>query len=369
MSDAGRVSLQGRLRTVFSRENQFRGAEIAIARKFTFIGWLLGTVVVFTLVPLYPMSRAIGAAGWIVFGVFSALTLAWLFFLFRHKERVSFNTLLGATYFSLAAIGSEQWLAGGLPAPYHELYPFLICTAAAVHPPRRFFPWLAVAAGVMIGPELGHTGGGQFGDLVTEFALWAGVSVFLAAVMVRLREHRHELRTGEAQAQELARVDVLTGLGNRRAFDERLAAEVARARRGGTPLSLLVCDLDNFKQINDHRGHLAGDECLRQVAGAIRTELRTEDSCFRWGGDEFVILLGDTNESGAADVADRLQAVVANTCSRPDGEPLEIKTGQSLLLDGMTGEELLARADLALFGRKDERLADGSAAGAEPSFP
>jgi diguanylate cyclase (GGDEF)-like protein len=354
------VGVQGRLGKLFSRENQFRGAEIAIARKFTLIGWLLGTAVVFALVPIYPLTPVIGSAGWIVFGVFSAVTLSWLYFLFRHQDRVTFNTLLATTYFSLAAIGSDQWMAGGLPAPYHELYPFLICSAALVHPPRRFFPWLAVAAGVVFLPELGNTGGAQFGDLVTEFALWAGVSVFLAAVMFRLREHRHELRTGEAHAQELARVDTLTGLGNRRAFDERLAAEVARAHRRGLPLSLLVCDIDNFKQINDQRGHLAGDECLRQVAHAIRSELRTEDSYFRWGGDEFVILLGDTDEAGATDVAHRLQALVASTCSRPDGEPLEVKTGHALLLEGMTGEELLARADLALFGRKEER---------QPSLP
>jgi diguanylate cyclase (GGDEF)-like protein len=231
-----------------------------------------------------------------------------------------------------------------------------------VHPPRRFLPWLAAAAGVMILPELGHTGGGQFGDLVTEFALWAGLSIFLAAVMLRLREHRHELRTDEAKAQELARVDTLTELGNRRAFDERLAAEVSRARRTGTPLSLLVCDLDDFKHINDERGHLAGDECLRQVAQAIRSELRTEDSCFRWGGDEFVILLADTGESGAADVARRLKVVVASSCSRPDGQPLEITSGQSLLLDGMSGEELLAQADLALFGQKQSGVADDAAA-------
>jgi diguanylate cyclase (GGDEF)-like protein len=357
MSNAGSVDLQGiSLRKLFSREDQFHGAEIALARKFTLIGWLAGLGVVLALLPFYPMTAVMGARGWVVFGVLTGVTSVWLYYLFKHEERVTFNTLLASTYFSLVAIGIEQWLAGGLPAAYHELYPFLICTAALVHPPRRYFLWLAVAAAVVIVPELGQTSAGLLGDLVTEFLLWAGLSLFLVAVMWSLREHRHELRTGEARARELARVDTLTRLGNRRAFDERLSTEIARSHRSGTPLSLLVCDLINFKQINDDYGHLAGDECLRQVAQAIRAELRTADCCFRWGGDEFVIVLGDTDEPSAADVARRLEAVVASTCVRPDRQPLRITSGQSLLIEDMTGDELLARADLALYARKEGRV-------------
>jgi len=369
MSDTGPVSLQGiSLQKVFAREDQFRGAEIGIARKFTLIGWIGGFAVVHALLPFYPMTPVIGAAGWLVLGAFSTITAGWIYYLIRYEERVTFNTLLASAYFSLAAVGSEQWAAGGVPAPYHELYPFLIVSTAVIQPPRRYFPWLAVAAAVAIVPEIGQAGPGQLGDLVTEFLLWSGISLFVVAVMWRLRQHRHELRTGEAQARELARVDSLTRLGNRRAFDERLAAEIARARRTGTPLSLLVCDLNKFKQINDQYGHLAGDECLRQVAQTIRSTLRLADSCFRWGGDEFVIVLPDTDEPGAAEVAHRLEAVVAATCARPDREALQITTGHALLLEDMTGDELLARADLALYARKEGRLADGAPAGAEASL-
>src|SRR5204862_6949646 len=93
------------------------------------------------------------------------------------------------------------------------------------------------------------------------------------------------------RANALARVDPLTGLGNRRAFEESMATEIARSRRHESPLSLLICDLDQFKKINDAYGHLAGDNCLRQVADALRNELRGADVCFRWGGDEFVVVL------------------------------------------------------------------------------
>src|SRR2546426_10837809 len=121
----------GDLRAVFSRERQFRGADIALARKFTRIGWLLGVAVAYALFPFYPPAEAIGSAGWLVApGAASVATFGWLYFLFRHDERVSFNVLLATSYMGLVLVALEQWLAGGVPAPYHELYPFMICAAA-----------------------------------------------------------------------------------------------------------------------------------------------------------------------------------------------------------------------------------------------
>jgi diguanylate cyclase (GGDEF)-like protein len=360
MSDGTGTGLSGRLRTGFSREYQFRGAEVALARKFTLVGWAFATAAVWAMVPFYPITAEIGAAGWLVIGSSTLIACAWVYFLFRHGARVGFNTLLVFTYAGLAALASDQWLAGGLPAAYHELYPLVMCSAAVVHPPRRFLPWLAVAAVAMIVPELDASAADRK-DLVTEFVLWGGLAMFMGVVMVHLRQHRHELRTGEEQARELARVDALTGLANRRAFEESLEIEISRARRTGTPLSLLICDLDSFKEINDRHGHLAGDDCLRQVATTIQAELRTSDSSFRWGGDEFMMLLGDTDETGAADVGRRLEGLVASTCARPDGSPLEISCGLALLLDGMTGEELVAQADLALLARKEGRSAPTAA--------
>ncbi|MFN2615759.1 MAG: GGDEF domain-containing protein [Thermoleophilaceae bacterium] len=348
MGISGGSRLRGDLRAVFSSENQFRGADIALARRFTRIGWLLAVVVAYSMFPFYPPTQAIGAVGWLVPAGFLLPTSALLYLLFKHEERLSFNGLLVTSYMGLGMVVVEQWLAGGLPAPYHELYPFMVCAAAAVHPPRRFLPFMAVMCAAVVLPELGRAAPAQIGDLVAELALWLGASLFVMAVMFNLRRHRAELQADTAEARELARVDALTELGNRLAFDETVTVELSRSERTGKPVSLLICDLDSFKEINDRHGHLTGDDCLRQVAAALRAELRLVDSAFRWGGDEFVVIVADTDAGGARQVSSRLERGVREACRRPDGAPLTISCGTAELRDGMTGQELLAAADLSL---------------------
>jgi diguanylate cyclase (GGDEF)-like protein len=228
----------------------------------------------------------------------------------------------------------------------------MICTAAAVHTPRRFVVFLALLAVLAIAPEVGHATPHMLGDLITELVLWSLASVFILGVMWMLRQHRADSEESEARANELARVDPLTGLGNRRAFEEAMVTEIARTRRADSVLSLLVCDLDRFKAINDTHGHLAGDNCLRQVADALRDELRGADVCFRWGGDEFVVVLADTDELEALQVVVRLELLVSSSCARPDETPLSVTCGHAALLEWMTAEDLVAAADRALFVRK-----------------
>jgi diguanylate cyclase (GGDEF)-like protein len=135
---------------------------------------------------------------------------------------------------------------------------------------------------------------------------------------------------------------------------------MARAERHGDELALLICDLDSFKQINDRHGHLAGDDCLRQTAAALRDQLRLTDTCFRWGGDEFAVLLPATGDELAAEVGVRLEQHVPQTCNRPDGSPLRITSGHAVLAEGMSGEELLGAADAALRERKQQRQRSAS---------
>lgn len=120
----------------------------------------------------------------------------------------------------------------------------------------------------------------------------------LAKVLERIEEQQ-ELLTE-------ARTDPLTGLLNRRALDERLEAELARQDRSGGPLSLLLVDIDHFKRVNDEHGHAHGDVVLQGVADAMRRIARTADVLGRIGGDEFALLLGDTDEDGAWTAANRL---------------------------------------------------------------
>lgn len=111
----------------------------------------------------------------------------------------------------------------------------------------------------------------------------------------------------EAELREQAIRDPLTGLYNRRFLDEVLRREIARAERYGHPISLILIDIDNFKELNDRYGHLVGDEALRRVARALRENIRRADYIFRWGGDEFCVILPETNGPGAKEVVRRFQ--------------------------------------------------------------
>jgi diguanylate cyclase (GGDEF)-like protein len=343
------------LRALFSRELPFRGADIELVRKVARVGWLVAATIGYAVVPAYPPTAQIGSAGWAVTACLSGATLVWIVYLFRRNERVGFNTLMAAAYLGVVDVAVQQWLAGGLPAPYHELYPMMICAGAAVHPPRRFLPLLVVIIAAAIVPEAGHAQSAQLGDLIVELALSTGASFLIVSIVWRIRQGRADLLSKQEQAHELARVDPLTGLGNRRAFEEALSREVAAVRRAGGELSLLVCDLDNFKHINDQHGHLAGDDCLRQVADTLRAEVRLADMCFRWGGDELVVLLAGAGAEMALEVGIRVELLVERSCVRPDGGRLRITTGHATLAAAMDPEDLLDVADAALRQRKDGR--------------
>lgn len=119
-----------------------------------------------------------------------------------------------------------------------------------------------------------------------------------------------------SRLEHLSRVDPLTALGNRRAFDEALPEELARARRTGLPLSLVMIDVDHFKAFNDRHGHLAGDEALADVARVLSEAARTEDRACRVGGEEFALLLPGADEGSAAEVAERVRRGVEGMAGR-----------------------------------------------------
>jgi diguanylate cyclase (GGDEF)-like protein len=156
--------------------------------------------------------------------------------------------------------------------------------------------------------------------------------------------------------------DALTGVYNRRYIDRRLAEEISRARRTGTTLSLMYVDIDHFKQVNDTVGHQGGDDVLRETAARIKAELRISDALARFGGEEFVVLLVDTDQDNAAIVADRIRASIADPAvSLADGQlvPVTVSIGVAGLDDVDGGQaadvvamQLLAQADSALYRAK-----------------
>jgi diguanylate cyclase (GGDEF)-like protein len=144
---------------------------------------------------------------------------------------------------------------------------------------------------------------------------------------------------------------------NRRRFIEALDAEIERARRFGSALTIVLADLDNFKRVNDEFGHHGGDVVLRAFADLIRTHVRDVDVSGRIGGEEFAILLPDTDAAGAARVAERMRSSLADVAiPLSDGAAIHVASsfGVAELRAGQAGEELLRAADAALYRAKDE---------------
>jgi diguanylate cyclase (GGDEF)-like protein len=152
----------------------------------------------------------------------------------------------------------------------------------------------------------------------------------------------------EAESQE-SRRDALTGLSNRRAFEERLPVELARASRHGHPLALCLLDLDGFKGVNDRLGHPAGDEVLREVARVL-CESRLADDCFRIGGDEFAILMPETGRDEAIVAAERIAGEVQNAALGDGAIGASFGIATSVDRDALY---LLANADQELLAAKD----------------
>jgi two-component system, cell cycle response regulator len=165
----------------------------------------------------------------------------------------------------------------------------------------------------------------------------------------RTKELQVELVAQGARLEALLREDALTGLSNRRAILTQLGGMVSAARRHGHPLSIAVLDLDHFKRINDTHGHQTGDSVLVTAAQALGAHLRAEDQLGRLGGEEFLILLPDTDSVAASHVAEKLRHEVA---AAPTPVPVTVSVGVATW-DGEATDDLLQRADDALYAAKD----------------
>jgi diguanylate cyclase (GGDEF)-like protein len=162
-------------------------------------------------------------------------------------------------------------------------------------------------------------------------------------------------RVGEIAAlRRLAGTDALTGLANRRRLEETLARELARASRRGGRLAVLLLDLDGLKRLNDDHGHSAGDQAIVSVARACQQTLRAADLAARVGGDEFAVLLSDTDDAGARVVAERLRSAIEDTVVA--GRRLRVSIGIACGIAPFASPELLlASADAAMYEDKRAR--------------
>jgi diguanylate cyclase (GGDEF)-like protein len=174
----------------------------------------------------------------------------------------------------------------------------------------------------------------------------------------KLAERENELRTANRHLEELASIDSLTGLANRRGFDARLNADWQRAGKLGRPVGLLMIDVDNFKLFNDCYGHVEGDVCLRRVAKLLMGVAGgTDDFPARYGGEEFVLLLPGADADTAAEVAERLRSAIENLCiahAASSSGQVTISVGVASLIPGAGGrpERLIEAADAGLYAAK-----------------
>ena len=277
---------------------------------------------------------------------------------------VIFHELLGPSergrLVPLAEILVAVALIGGL----------LALTGFASSPFTMLFALVSVAAALAYGPRAGLTAAGlataafavillldpKFGTYMPEDALrlsiGLGATWLLAFIAVAYAGHQ---RRAMARAIEQARTDPLTTLFNRAQLFVTLEQEVSRTRRSDRGFCVLMIDLDGLKAINDSGGHLRGDEVLRALGAVIRTSIRTADSAYRYGGDEFVVLLPETDIVGAFVVAEKIRGGAEEVGMAMSGaEPV---TSVSIGLvshpeDGLSAEELMSAADRAMYQAK-----------------
>ncbi|MCE7031572.1 GGDEF domain-containing protein [Lysobacter sp. GX 14042] len=190
--------------------------------------------------------------------------------------------------------------------------------------------------------------------LMVQLAVIGG---FISRLRRKLHQRNAELRgamerlnQANAELEVLAERDPLTGVYNRRRLFERLEEEVERSRRGHSPLSVCMLDVDHFKEVNDRHGHQAGDQVLRQVATTIAASLRSIDSLGRYGGEEFVLVLPQTPRDGARKKAERVRGAIDLSCAC--GRALTVSIGVAGYRPGDSVDTLLARADAALYRAK-----------------
>jgi diguanylate cyclase (GGDEF)-like protein len=244
-------------------------------------------------------------------------------------------------------------LTGGYQSPFFFGYLLLLAGAAlwaggVVPFVLALLASVAYLLAVVLAPSAEAIGPEAMGIIAFNLVALALIS-YVAAVI-----GREQHRSREA-ALRLSRIDALTGLHTRGYFNTAIEQEVVRGQRNNRPFSLLMIDIDGLKAANDKYGHEAGDRVLRAAADAIRAGIRASDLAARYGGDEFVVVLPETDQAGALRVGEKLRFDLSRLGVRGNGDLLNTSASIGLVSfpdDGRTSLELMRRADLAMYEAK-----------------
>ena len=352
------------------RERTYLGYAAFLASTVLYIGLRFNIIT-----PLLPRSlQVVPSTELAQMGVaLMALSSAWFvrrFLRTPRDDRTMDYLLVGIMVAALLSVPASIWLSGlasFLFVASYAIVTLLVAVWASWRAFRRGFRpalhllvgWAVFAVAVLLYMSM------LFGLL--PYTTWLSAclpvgslaqALLLAfALGSRIRHKQREdamLERERDRYRFLSEQDGLTGLFNRRALDRRLEHAVAAALRDETPLSVIVLDTDCFKDYNDRYGHLAGDDALRCLARVMRANVRHEDMCFRYGGEEFVILLPGQNSSQALVMAERIREAYRNGSASEFGPGGTVSLGVAEFREGDTGNTLLARGDAALYHAKEQ---------------
>ncbi|MBA2264330.1 MAG: GGDEF domain-containing protein [Chloroflexi bacterium] len=277
---------------------------------------------------------------------------------------VMFHELLRSTHHSrllrLAELAAAVVLIGGLLAltgfassPFAMLFALVSVAAALAYGPRAGLTAAGLATAAFATVLLMDPGLSSYGaEDALRLSIGLGATWMLAFVAIAYAGHQ---RRTVAQALTLSRTDPLTSLFNRSQLFVTLEQEVSRTRRSDRGFCVLMIDLDGLKAINDGAGHLRGDDVLRALGSVISDSIRTVDSAYRYGGDEFVVLLPETDIVGAFVVAEKIRAGAEEVGMSIDGTQSQTSVSIGLVShpeDGLGAEELMVAADRAMYQAK-----------------
>lgn len=250
--------------------------------------------------------------------------------------------------FSTLAQLAAAWLAlrqmAGVSGPYRFAWGY-ISLALALMVQRRIAPlWRMIS-----GSEPANSADAWFG---------LAISLFMLIGIFGIRRLFIDMKRQEIELDTLARTDALTQLPNRREIMELLQTEIERSERSRHPVAIMMLDIDHFKTINDTWGHAAGDRVLKAIADTARASLRRIDSCGRIGGEEFLVLLPETDRTEAAAAAERLRAAIAGKPIENDGQSVRVSVSIGVAIrheedSPASPDPFIQLADRALYMAKE----------------
>ncbi|MFI8480769.1 GGDEF domain-containing protein [Pseudomonas sp. NPDC078700] len=295
--------------------------------------WQFSLLAMLVQMPLYPLCARKRS-----FAVFlpSVLTLFAIVTLYIVQFSEHFGSRAGVHYLVMALIP-------------------LVVFAGRIGLKLKVFICLVMAIG-MFKFELEMAAGANRSMTAAGLEQFRILNLLICFVTISLLTFTHFVTVSRIQSelQHLAAYDPLTQLVNRRTIGQLAEQAISQSRRQQYPLSVILADIDNFKMINDRHGHPVGDAALRHISDLIRSIARDTDSCCRWGGEEFLLLLPHTNLSGAMQVAERVREKVAATPLKALEVELEMQLtlGVAMLMPDEGLIELVMRADAALYEGK-----------------